>query len=184
MEHQTLTPEERMVAERHQLRSRGILAGIVCNTIFGSSFLFSRIILSHTTPAVMLMLRFSIALLLMLFLIAFRVIKVDYRGKRVLPLLALGLTQPVAYFFCESYGIKYTNSSFSGVMIALIPIVAAILSSIFLREELKKSKLFWIFHHPANRNSRTPRINRWTLAYLRDLRYICPRSNTLNPELL
>ncbi len=145
MEHQTLTPEERMVAERHQLRSRGILAGIVCNTIFGSSFLFSRIILSHTTPAVMLMLRFSIALLLMLFLIAFRVIKVDYRGKRVLPLLALGLTQPVAYFFCESYGIKYTNSSFSGVMIALIPIVAAILSSIFLREELKKSKLFWIF---------------------------------------
>lgn len=144
MNNSTLTTEEKMVMDRHSLRRKGILAGIVCNTIFGSSFLFSKIILSHTTPAVMLMIRFSIALLLMLLLIALRVIKVNYRGKRVLPLLALGIAQPVAYFFCESYGIKYTNSSFSGVMIALIPIVSAILSSIFLKEELKRSKLLWI----------------------------------------
>jgi drug/metabolite transporter (DMT)-like permease len=133
-----------MTDEREKKNRKGVAVAIVTNTIYGLSFIFSKTALGYTTPAVMLVLRFGIALLVMLLLIAFRIIRIDLKGKPVLPLLLLGLFQPVIYFIFESYGIEYTNASFSGIMIALIPIISTIMSAIFLKEELKRSKLFWI----------------------------------------
>ena len=113
-----------------------LLATMTGNSIFGFSFMFSRLALAEASPFTMLMYRFILAFfglnLLALWTMKGRkakstgsaedFLRFDLRGKPVLPLLALGVVQPVIYFLCESYGIAMTNASFSGVIIALVPI--------------------------------------------------------------
>ena len=65
------------------------------------------------------------------------------RGKPVLPLIFLGVVQPVAYFFCESYGIAMTNASFSGIIIALVPIVGLILGALIMGERATLRQVVW-----------------------------------------
>lgn len=67
----------------------------------------------------------------------------NLKGKPVLPLICLGVVQPVAYFFCESYGIAMTNASFSGVIIALVPIVGLILGAVCLGEKATARQVVW-----------------------------------------
>jgi len=126
----------------------GMLAAMTGTGIFGFSFMFSRIALSVASPYVMLMYRFVLAFVtLNLLVLGLRAAGVNHakeqqvhwlrfslRGKDVRPLIALGLVQPVIYFLCESYGISLTNSTFSGVIIALSPIVGLALGALFLRE--------------------------------------------------
>ena len=57
--------------------------------------------------------------------------KLDLRGKSIKPLLLLGSMEPCIYFIGEQYGLKYSSSAFSGIMIAVIPIVTIIFAAIF-----------------------------------------------------
>jgi len=127
-----------------------MLCAMLGNSIFGFSFMFSRLALSVTSPFVMLMYRFIFAFagLNLVALWSVRCRKpgrvsdetgIDYlrfslSGRPLAPLLALGIIQPVVYFLCESYGISLTNSTFSGVIIALVPIAALGLGALLLGE--------------------------------------------------
>lgn len=133
------------------------IAALIGNSIFGFSFMFSRMALSVASPFVMLMIRFILAAAL-LFVIAFFAaqkgdrrtadgeihwLRFDLRGKPLMPLLALGVVQPVMYFLCESYGISMTNATFSGVIIALVPIAALIAGRLVLREIPSRAQVIW-----------------------------------------
>lgn len=131
-----------------------LLAAMTGNAIFGFSFMFSRLALEVASPFTMLMYRFIFAFL-GLNLLAFwsmnrgneegkhDFLRFSLRGKPVLPLLALGFVQPVIYFLCESYGISMTNASFSGVIIALVPIAALGLGALLLREIPTRSQVLY-----------------------------------------
>ena len=119
----------------------GTLAALVGNGIFGFSFMFSRMALTVSSPFVMLAWRFSAAFAFI------NVLSVVSRWKNLsgwlrfqipwrecMPLIFLGLIQPVVYFLCESYGISMTNATVSGVIIALIPIVALVCGFLFMKE--------------------------------------------------
>lgn len=117
------------------------LAIITGNSIFGFSFMFSRIALESAQPFVMLMYRFIAAFVLIHLLAMWSRrskrqgwLRFQVRARECGPLVVLGLVQPVVYFLCESYGITLTNATFSGVIIALVPIAALILGAVFLRE--------------------------------------------------
>ena len=125
------------------------------NAIFGFSFMFSRIALGVATPFVMLTYRFILAVLGLSVAAAWSVkrknppkesedfMRFSLRGKNLLPLFGLGVVQPVAYFLCESYGIAMTNASFSGVIIALVPIVGLILGAVCLHERATARQAVW-----------------------------------------
>ena len=137
-----------------KLATLGALAG---NSIFGFSYMFSRMALGITTPYVKVMVRFILAAALLCVIAFFAAKKGDrrtadgdihwlrfsLRGRPLRPLLALGLVQPVAYFLCESYGISMTNATFSGVIIALVPIVALIAGALVLREIPSRAQVGW-----------------------------------------
>ena len=122
-----------------------MLAAILGNGIFGFSFMFSRIALNVTSPFVMLMWRFLLAFGV-LNIVAFCFGKQEEGGSGIHwmrfklhknglgPLILLGLIQPTAYFLCESHGISLTNSTFAGVIIAVIPIVALVAGIFTLKE--------------------------------------------------
>lgn len=134
---------------------RALACAALGNVIFGFSFMFSRIGLSFTQPFVMLMYRFDATFVLMgLMILCLRRrasrpagesgidwLRFRLKGRNILSLLGLGLIQPVGYFLCESYGIRLTNATFSGVVIALVPIAAIAGSAVTLKEYPKPAQV-------------------------------------------
>lgn len=116
-------------------RTKALAAVILGNSIFGFSFLFSKIALDLTLPSVMLACRFLVAFLALnlVVLIGKMAGKLEFslKGKPLKYVLLLALFQPGIYFIAESYGITYTSSAFAGTIISVIPI-AGILCDVFI----------------------------------------------------
>ena len=115
-----------------------------CNTgSYCFSFLASRVALNAAPVLVLLSHRFLLAFLGMNLLLLTPLGALKLRGKRVLPLLALGLAEPVVYFFGEQYGLLHSNTIFSGVMIAMIPIVSTLAAAPILKEKPSAGQLLF-----------------------------------------
>ncbi len=120
------------------------LASLGAAVIFGFSFMFTKEALNVLAPFQLLGFRFAIAALLLTLLRVAALIKVSFRGKKVGKLLLLAAFQPLLYFTCETIGVKLTSASEAGMMIAVIPIVAAVLGVIFLKEYPTARQAFFI----------------------------------------
>lgn len=131
--------------------TKGMLAVMAGNSIFGFSFLFSKIALQITIPAVLIATRFTIAFLI-LNLIALvgrnmkkkdgdSLISFSLKGKPLKPVLLLALFQPVIYFISENYGIMYTSSAFAGTIIAVIPIAGIIFDVILMHSSVQRKQI-------------------------------------------
>lgn len=110
-----------------------LCSGIGGNVIWGASYLFTRMAQQEAQPMVQLSLRFILAFLLMTVMIPCGWGRICLRGKNLKPLLVLSCVEPL-YFFCESYGIYYSNSTFAGVMLAIVPVIAIGMGALLLRE--------------------------------------------------
>lgn len=104
------------------------------SSIWGFSFMFSKQALDVLPPTHMLGLRFATASLTLTVLVAARALRLNLDWRGVLALLPLAAFQPVTYFLGESNGVRLTNSSQAGMIIALIPVVVTVFAAIFLRE--------------------------------------------------
>lgn len=131
------------ITEVEKKYTRPMLAAVGVYTIWGFSFLASKCAQTVASPFVVLMYRFDIACLVMALPWVCGRQKVRLRGKNVKALFCLGLCEPVIYFIGEQYGIRNTDSAFSGVMIAVIPIVTLLMASVFLKE--RPSGRQWMF---------------------------------------
>ena len=123
--------------------TKAILAAIGVYTLWGFSFMASDVGQRYVTPFTLLAYRFDIAVLLLTVPILLGKKKIRLKGKNIKPLLLLGTMEPCLYFIGEQYGLRFTNSAFSGVMIAVIPIVTLIMAAVFLKD--KPTKAQWFF---------------------------------------
>ncbi len=124
-------------------------AAVVSHVFWGFSFLGTKSALGVVDNDLYLLLshRFLIAFAIMNLLLLFRVVKIDFRGKgkRIwLPLL-MGLMEPVIYFIGEEYGVIHSTTIFSGVMIAVIPIVAIFAAIPTLHEKPTAGQVLFSF---------------------------------------
>lgn len=125
------------------LRTKALIAVIIGNSIFGFSFLFSKVALQITVPSVLLAARFLTAFALLNIIVIFGrllrkkdgepLVRFSLKGKPLKNILLLALFQPIIYFMAESYGIKFTSSAFAGTIIAVIPIMGLIFDVIIMR---------------------------------------------------
>lgn len=118
------------------------LAACLGHFIWGFSVLFTKMALQTAEPSVLLSIRFLLAAFLMTLLILFKKAHVSFRGKNLKPLLLLAGTE-LLYFYFESCGILYTNATFAGVVLAVVPVVAIFLAILFLREFPTKRQAFF-----------------------------------------
>ncbi|WP_238905755.1 DMT family transporter [Clostridium sp. YIM B02506] len=117
---------------------------LITNIIFGLSFLFTKKALMVSNPITLVAFRFLLAFIIMSLLIAFKVIKVNYKNKPMKWLIVLAIIEPIIYFIFETYGLQRTSSSLGGLMIALIPIVVTILAIYFLNEKPSRKQVLSI----------------------------------------
>ena len=124
-----------------------LLAAIISHVFWGFSFLCTKSALGAADMYVLLSHRFLIAFAVMNVLLLFRVVKIDFRGKgkRILLPLLMGLCEPVIYFIGEEYGVIHSTTIFSGVMIAVIPIVATFAAMPFLKEKPTVGQVLFSF---------------------------------------
>lgn len=121
------------------------IAGLMFATIFGFSFMFSKVALEYVTTLQLIAYRFLIAFIVFNILIITKVVKVNFKGKNIRILLYTAIFQPVLYFLFETYGLALSQSNEAGMMIALIPIFVTFLSAIFLKEKPTFKQLIFIF---------------------------------------
>ena len=120
-----------------------LLAALAGNAIWGFSFLFTRTALKVVDlPAVLLSMRFIIAFLIMTGMLLLGKAQFSLKGKKVLPLLFLGIVEPLC-FLLETYGILYTNATVAGVVMAVSPIVSILLAALLLHEIPSRGQLLF-----------------------------------------
>lgn len=124
--------------------TKAVIASVASECVWGLSFMATKVALGHTAPHMLLSLRFMISFFIMLMLVITGIGKIELKGKPVGLFVLMGLCEPVIYFIAETNGIKYTTSSFSGLMISVIPLITVLLSAILLHEHLSVKRFFWI----------------------------------------
>lgn len=131
------------ILEIHDQRSirLGILAAISCEAIFGLSYIFTKQATQSTSELSLLAFRFFVAFVVMSVLVAFKVVKINLKGKNLLPLIILGIIDPCCYFIGETVGIANSTASESGIFLACIPVASLTASTIFLKERPTKTQV-------------------------------------------
>ena len=115
----------------------GVICAVMAYVIFGFSYIFTKDALVLTTPFVLIAVRFVFAFLIINVLVLFKAVKINLKGKKMLPVLALGLVQPVGYFICETLSVNMLPSSMVGIMLAICPVLTIIAGGYFLGEKVK-----------------------------------------------
>ena len=129
-----------------KLHILSLLAALTAATIFGMSFMFSKMALATAAPTVLLAFRFTVAVAAMSLVIALNALVGKVRGKPLFAfslkgkpvgkLLLLGIVQPVAYFIFENYGILYTSAAVAGTIIAAVPVCCILMDVLVLHEKV------------------------------------------------
>lgn len=111
------------------------ILAVICSSFWGFSFLGTKVALEAIDVLPLLALRWTVSALIFILLWAFRLIKVNFRGKDIRILIILGLVQPCFYSIFETTGIKYTTPSESSIFIATIPLMVIITGVLFLHKK-------------------------------------------------
>lgn len=103
------------------------------NLIWGFSNTLTQVALYTALPAIVLSVRFLSAIFVMSFLVVVGIEKLNLKKPHFILLVWLGIIELI-YFYCESYGIVYTNVTCSGVILAASPIVSTAFAAVFIHE--------------------------------------------------
>lgn len=116
---------------------KGMLAATVAYCIFGFSYLFAKLALSveGVEPMILLCARNTVSFIVLNLLVLTRIFKINFRGKNIWPAVCLGLLQPLIFSTLENYGVKFSTTSFTGLIASLAPVFSAILGVFLLREK-------------------------------------------------
>ena len=110
-----------------------VLTAALGNIIWGLSFLFIRTALAYADSNLMLAHRFGIAALVMAGYLLITKKRITWKGKDWFSLFLLMLSQG-AYFIFETWGLMYSNTTISGLVLAVVPIAAIVTGALFLKE--------------------------------------------------
>lgn len=108
--------------------------------LWGGSFVAARIALQEISPIALATLRFALASLFFLLLLAFLPhYRVD--ADRIPRLSLLGLLAITFYFLFQYNGVSRTAASLSSIVVSLSPLAVVALSALFLRERLNRQQI-------------------------------------------
>ena len=108
-------------------------SAVLFSMIVGFSFIGVKTCISVATPLETLTFRFNFAFLATLAVVLAGVVKIDLAGK---PKTKLALTAGLylGFMVLQTIGLVFSTSIESGIIFAIIPILAKIIASIFLKE--------------------------------------------------
>lgn len=123
--------------------SRGwaIVGLVAAMLIWGSSFIAFKIALSAYSPLVVVAARMLVASAVFL-LLGKLWMNWEYHPGDWKYLLVMALCEPCLYFLLEAWALEFTTASEAGVMVAVLPLLVALLAGFVLGEDI--AKYHWI----------------------------------------
>lgn len=118
-----------------QEQHKGHLAAIFTVTVWGATFISTKVLLRHFTAAEILVLRFGLGLLALCLASPGRMRLKDRRHEWYFA--GAGLTGLVMYYLCENIALGYGDASIIGVLVSSAPLFAGIFGAIFLGERIR-----------------------------------------------
>ena len=124
----------------------GHLTALITITIWGATFISTKILLVDFTPVEILFCRFLLGFAALIAAFPHRLKNTGLR--RELTFAAAGLCGITLYYLLENIALTFTQASNVGVIVSAAPFFTALLSRIFFpsEEHLHKSFFFRIFH--------------------------------------
>lgn len=120
----------------------GHLSALLTIIIWGTTFISTKILLIDFQPVEILFFRFVMGLLMLIIIYPHRL---KWRGKKQeLMFAAAGLCGICLYYLLENIALTYTSASNVGVIISIAPFFTAILTHIFLKDDERLNKHFFI----------------------------------------
>ncbi|MCP4582755.1 MAG: DMT family transporter [candidate division Zixibacteria bacterium] len=107
--------------------------------IWGWSFVATKLCLGYLTPLELMGIRFVVGLPIMIAIVRARNVKFEFNGRwRGLILGSIILT---AHILIQITGIKYTSATNTGWLVAVIPLITAVLAFFILREKISRNAI-------------------------------------------
>ena len=124
-----------MTTANRENRSRQIgahmMALLVC-IVWATTFVCSKELLAYYSPAQVMFMRFVIAYFVLWLL---RPRPLPWQGRGELTFLLLGILGGTLYFFTENTALQHTFAANVSIIVAMAPILTAILAHFFTRDE-------------------------------------------------
>ncbi|MCX6834242.1 MAG: DMT family transporter, partial [candidate division Zixibacteria bacterium] len=108
---------------------------LVCVIIWGWSFVATRVCLQYLHPVELLGLRFLIGLPVLIVVVLVRRVRFEFTGREWGAVL-LGSAILTLHFLIQITGLQYTSATNTGWIIAVSPLVMAVLAYLILKERL------------------------------------------------
>lgn len=110
--------------------------------VWGWSFVATKICLEYLSPVETIGLRLLVGVPILLVLVKLRKVRLNlnYRNRN----LSLAALIIAAHFIIQSTGLKYTSATNTGWIIALIPLIVAVLAFFILKEQIGRKLLIGI----------------------------------------
>lgn len=125
----------------HDVSRSILLKALAATTLWGASFIATKLALRDITPLAVIVLRFGLGVAVMLGLLAWRR-EARVAGRGDLAWLALlGLNGITVHQLLQSTGLLTTTATNSGWIVALIPIFTAVLARVMLHEAFGRQKV-------------------------------------------
>lgn len=110
---------------------------VIISTLWGLSFLATSVLIEYLDPYQIQAVRWLIASVVFLVLIACRKLTIDFRKPGLKYALLLGAFEPCMYMSFETYGIAMTSASTAAIFVATIPSAVLLLNLIFFKKRLE-----------------------------------------------
>lgn len=108
---------------------------LVCVVIWGSTFVATKICLSYLSPIELIGARFAIGLPILSGIVIWKKISLRF-SRRDWGLLSFGAVIIAVHFLIQAFALKHTSATSTGWIIAVTPLVMAVLSFLILKERI------------------------------------------------
>jgi drug/metabolite transporter (DMT)-like permease len=110
--------------------------------VWGTTFIASKVLLAVYSPLQIMLMRFFMAYV-MLWILRPKLLRLDLKGE--LGCILLGLFGCTLYFLAENYALTFTLASNVSIILAMAPMLTAVLAHIFLHDEKLNRNIFFGF---------------------------------------
>lgn len=118
----------------------GHISAILTVLIWGTTFISTKVLLSHFTPIEILFFRFSLGFIALLLIYPHKLVLTDKKQEKLFMLA--GLCGVTLYFLFENIALTYSFASNIGVIVSISPFITGILTHFFLKQEKLKLSFF------------------------------------------
>ena len=118
----------------------GHISAILTVLIWGTTFITTKVLLSHFTPIEILFFRFSLGFIALLLIYPHKLVLTDKKQEKLFMLA--GLCGVTLYFLFENIALTYSFASNIGVIVSISPFITGILTHFFLKQEKLKLSFF------------------------------------------